>query len=155
MPYDDPDPTDPNVLVGVSLPADEEATREMAFAFAEEFAAIGFDEQRLMTLFRHSHYAGAHRAYRLLGEGEIRRIIQESLKVWGNYRVVVQDNEVRSGADELVQISSPEAARQGRRPGGIGTMSRGAQGNPAVFSPERGARAASEAKSRASTKDEE
>ena len=107
MPYNDPDPTDPNVLVGVSLPGDEEATREMAMAFAEEFAALGFDGKRLMNLFRRSQYAGAHRAYQLLGEEEIDRIIRGSLAVWGNYRVTVRDKEVSSADDELVQITVP------------------------------------------------
>lgn len=107
MPYDDPDPTDPNVLVGVSLPGSEEATREMAIAFAEEFAALGFDQDRLMSLFRRPHYAGAHRAYQLLGEKEIERIIRESLAVWGNYRVAIRDKEVSPASDELVQITVP------------------------------------------------
>ena len=35
MPYQDPDPTDPNMLVGVMLPADAEAMRDMAYVFAE------------------------------------------------------------------------------------------------------------------------
>ncbi len=39
MPYNDPDPTDPNVLVGVVLPADAEAMREMAID-VEEGAAL-------------------------------------------------------------------------------------------------------------------
>ena len=112
MPYDDPDPTDPNVLVGVSLPGGEEATREMAYAFAEEFAALGFDEDRLKSLFRRPHYAGAHRAYQLLGEEEIERIIRESLAVWGNYRVTVRDKESSSGNDELVQIDLPSQEKQ-------------------------------------------
>ncbi|MFQ5790640.1 MAG: hypothetical protein ACE5JI_09220 [Acidobacteriota bacterium] len=110
MPYGDPDPSDPNVLMGVSVPADEESTREMAIAFAEEFAALGFDEERLMNLFRRKHYAGAHRAYRMLGEAEIRIIIRESLAVWGNYRVVVQDapeSDSSQGVDPLVQIAVP------------------------------------------------
>jgi len=108
MPYDDPDPGDPNVLVGVSLPADEEATREMAIAFAEEFAALGFDEERLMSVFRRPHYAGAHRAFKLLGEAEIQRIVQEGLAVWGKYRVVVKDKEASPRTDDLVQISIRE-----------------------------------------------
>ena len=107
MPYDDPDPADPNVLVGVSLPGDEEATREMAYAFAEEFAALGFEGERLMNLFRRPHYAGPHRAYQLLGETEIARIIRESFAVWGNYRVSVRDKEDTSENDELVQIIVP------------------------------------------------
>ena len=91
MPYRDPDPSDPNVLVGVSLPGNEAATREMAYAFAEEFAALGFDEERVMDVFRRPHYAGAHRAFRLLGEEEIRRIVRDAQEVFGRWRVVVHD----------------------------------------------------------------
>ena len=43
MPYDDPDPTDPTLLVGVQLPADPAADLEMAYVFAEEFARMGMD----------------------------------------------------------------------------------------------------------------
>ena len=42
MPFKDPDPTDPNMLVGVLLPANAEATRDMAYVFAEEFARLGY-----------------------------------------------------------------------------------------------------------------
>jgi len=42
MPYDEPDLTDPQELVGVVLPADTEASREMAYVFAEEFARLGY-----------------------------------------------------------------------------------------------------------------
>ena len=40
MPYGDPDPSDPSVLVGVEVPADAGAMREMAWVFAEEFAGL-------------------------------------------------------------------------------------------------------------------
>ena len=97
MPYDDPDPEDPNVLVGVELPADAESTRQMAWAFAEEFAALGFDEERLLALFAQPFYAGAHQALRVLGAAEIRSIVTESLSVWGRYRVSVTDASVQPG----------------------------------------------------------
>ena len=42
MPFKEPDPTDPNMLVGVMLSADAEATRDMAYVFAEEFARLGY-----------------------------------------------------------------------------------------------------------------
>ena len=106
MPYREPDPSDPNVLVGVSLPGDEATTREMAVAFAEEFAALGFDEDRLMTLFRHPHYAGAHRAYRALGEETIRQVVREATNVWGRFRVVVRDKP----ADDRIQIDVPKSS---------------------------------------------
>ena len=110
MPYNEPDPSDPNVLVGVSLPGDEETTREMAHAFAEEFALLGFDEERLMGLFRRPHYEGAHRAYLLLGEEEIRTIVSEAASFFGRIRVVVRDQP--DGPDRkdrsLIQIETGE-----------------------------------------------
>ena len=96
MPYNDPDPQDPNVLVGVSVPATgdvEHTMREMAYAFAEEFAALGYGEPQLVSLFRRPFYAGAHRAFQVLGEVEISKIIRESLGAWGGYRVVVRDTK--------------------------------------------------------------
>jgi hypothetical protein len=107
MPYNEPDPTDPNVLVGVSLPGDEETTREMAAAFAEEFALLGFDEERLMSLFRRPHYEGAHRAYLLLGEEEIRKLVVEATKFFGRFRVVVHDRPDQK-ARNLIQIEAGE-----------------------------------------------
>ena len=100
MPYDDPDPEDPHVLVGVSLPADRESIREMAFAFAEEFAALGFDEARVLAMFRSPFYAGAHRALEVLGEPEILEIVHESQGVWGGCRVTVRDSGGRGSREE-------------------------------------------------------
>lgn len=101
MPYNDPDPTDPNILVGVELPAHAETTREMAYVFAEEFARLGFDKKNLMRIFKRPFYVGAHRAYLELGEGEIEKIIDECLAIWGRVRFKDQD------AIELIQIEGP------------------------------------------------
>ncbi len=87
MPFKDPDPTDPNMLVGVMLPADAEATRDMAYVFAEEFARMGYNREQLLWLFKNPFYGGAHGAYRALGEQETLAIIDECLNVWGNIRV--------------------------------------------------------------------
>ena len=107
MPYDDPKPDDPHLLVGVSLPGDEVATREMAEAFADEFAQLGFDRQRLLRLFSSPEYRGAHAARQLLGDAEITRIVVESLRAYGGRACAVLD------ADD----DEPEApgARRGRR----------------------------------------
>ena len=83
MPRGDPDPTDPTVLVGVELPADREAVRDMAWVFAEEFARMGFDGPRILALFRSPFYAGAHGALQVLGEPEITAIIEECVGVFG------------------------------------------------------------------------
>ena len=91
MPYDDPDPDDPHVLLGVSLPGDEHTTREMAEAFADEFAQMGFDRGRLLRLFASPFYAGAHAAFQLLGDVEIARIVDESLRAYGSGAYAVRD----------------------------------------------------------------
>jgi hypothetical protein len=91
MPFKDPDPTDPNMLVGVMLPAAAEATRDMAYVFAEEFARLGYTREQLLWLFKNPFYGGAHGAYRALGETETSSIIDECLAVWGNVTVTIQD----------------------------------------------------------------
>jgi hypothetical protein len=92
MPYDDPDPADPQMLVGVTLPGSAAATREMAETFADEFAQLGLDRDRILALYRQPFYAGAHQAWQHLGNEEIARIVDESLRVWGRYRFVVRDS---------------------------------------------------------------
>ena len=110
MPYNDPDPTDPSILIGVSLPTDADATTDMAYVFAEEFARMGYDAERLMGLFRNPFYGGAHAAYRRLGDGIVRRIVEECVEAWGSLRVVAQDS---GAADEeealLVQMEEMDA----------------------------------------------
>ncbi|HSE93025.1 MAG TPA: hypothetical protein VLF19_06940 [Methylomirabilota bacterium] len=82
MPYGEPDPGDPSVLVGVTLPAGAEAVRDMAWVFAEEFARLGYDARRILGLFRSPFYAGAHHALRALGETEVAAIIEECVSAW-------------------------------------------------------------------------
>jgi len=91
MPFKDPDPTDPNMLVGVMLQADAEATRDMAYVFAEEFARLGYSREQLLGLFKNPFYGGAHGAYRSLGESEILRIVDESVNVWGRVQFSILD----------------------------------------------------------------
>ncbi len=106
MPYGEPDPQDPHALIGVTVPGDRESMREMAATFAEEFAALGFDEAQLLNLFRKPQNAGAHRAWSVLGEVEVRRIISEALEIWGRFRFVVRDAEPQPAGSQkrLVQI---------------------------------------------------
>ncbi len=83
MPYKDPDPMDPNMLVGVELPANAETTEEMAYVFAEEFARMGFDKEKIMRLFSRPFYAGSHKAYQELGAEKVEKIVEECLEIWG------------------------------------------------------------------------
>ena len=91
MPYDDPDPQDPMMLVGVELPGGRAAQVEMARCIAEEYARMGFDEEQILGLFRRPFYAGAHQALKDQGEEEIRRMVTEAVAVWGRLRSVVRD----------------------------------------------------------------
>ena len=91
MPYDDPDPQDPMMLVGVALPADRAAQVEMAYAFAEEFARMGYGEPQILGLFRQPFYAGAHGAWRRLGEEQVTAIVREVTGAWGRVRLVDRD----------------------------------------------------------------
>ncbi len=91
MPFKDPDPTDPNMLVGVVLPADAEATREMAYVFAEEFARMGYTREQLLWLFKNPYYGGAHGAYQQLGEKQTLSIIDECITAWGGVKISFLD----------------------------------------------------------------
>lgn len=95
-----PHPDDPLELVGVALPADEESVREMAWTFAEEYAALGFDEERLWKLFRSPRYAGAHRAWQLLGDREVGRIVEESVGLFGRVRFVTRERGLENGSED-------------------------------------------------------
>ena len=108
MPLKDPDPTDPNMLVGVVLPADAEATRDMAYVFAEEFARLGYTRDQLLWLFKNPFYGGAHGAYRALGENETLAIIDECLNAWGQARFSILDFgfSIEEGDSE---ISGPQS----------------------------------------------
>lgn len=88
MPYDDPDPNDPTVLVGVMTPAEADTMTDMAYVFAEEFARLGYDRTHLLWLFKNPFYGGAHGAYQALGEEAIRVIIDECLAAWGRGRLI-------------------------------------------------------------------
>ena len=56
-PVKTPAPDDPNLLVGSEVPGGLDAVREMASAFAEEFARLGHDADRILGLFRNPFHA--------------------------------------------------------------------------------------------------
>jgi hypothetical protein len=101
MPHGRPDPADPNMLVGVRLPADEDGLHEMAYTFAEEFAALGHDQGRILRMFRNPRFGGPHAAYRELGEGVVLGIVAECARVFGRHRMVVRDAGPIDGSERL------------------------------------------------------
>lgn len=69
---------DPSELVGVSLPIvpDADAWEEMATAFIEEFALMGWGRERVVRLFANERFAGPHGAMRALGAERIRALVE-------------------------------------------------------------------------------
>jgi hypothetical protein len=88
MPYGDPDPSDPSMLVGVVAPGSPDTMREMAAVFAEEFARVGYGPSEILALFRNPFYAGAHAALRALGEPAVREIVDDAVRSWPAVRIV-------------------------------------------------------------------
>ncbi len=90
MPYGDPDDTDPMILNGVLLKEGEspplEAVRDMAECFIDEYARLGFDANRILHMFRTKGYAGPYMAAEILGETEIRELVDLVLARWGPRR---------------------------------------------------------------------
>ena len=109
MPYDDPEAEDPQELVGVELPGDEAVTREMAAAFADEFAQLGFTRAQILALYRKAEYAGAHRSWRLLGDDEVARLVDESLAVWGRFTCVVTESVDDDVEPEPLRLFRPRS----------------------------------------------
>jgi hypothetical protein len=125
MPFKDPDPTDPIMLVGVLLPADAEASRDMDYVFAEEFARMGYDRGQLLGLFKTPFYGGAHGAYQQLGETEILSIIDECLAVWGSVIFSILDFGFSIAKRRTLKFPIFPESKDGRKSKGSKTRGRG------------------------------
>ena len=95
MGYREPEASDPHELVGVVLPGDEASTREMAAAFAEEFARFGWQRERILAMFRNPAYRAANAALGTLGDEQIRSVVDEALALWGGMRVELKETPCR------------------------------------------------------------
>jgi hypothetical protein len=109
MPFDEPEFDDPHELHGVELPGDETVTFDMAAAFAEEFAQLGYTRPQILALFRKAEYSGAHRAWTLLGEVAIARLVDESVNVWGRFTRVVTDGADDDAATQPLRLVRPRS----------------------------------------------
>jgi hypothetical protein len=79
VPLRDPDAADPLELRGVAVPAGGEAHEEMVRAFALEYRRLGWGRDRILATCRSPFYASVHGAWRLLGEGRVRVLVDEAL----------------------------------------------------------------------------
>ncbi len=63
MPKDEFVDEDPLELVGMVMPGEAGQLERMAETIVEEYARMGWDEQRLFTLFIHPLFMATHRIY--------------------------------------------------------------------------------------------
>ena len=76
MPKDKFEQGDPFEIVGVVLPAMDDASLvAMACCFVEELARMGYRGEKLMRLFRDPFYQGPHAVYKAKGEAFVQALI--------------------------------------------------------------------------------
>ncbi len=81
MPMREADANDPMELVGVGLPVpNDQAMRDMAECFVEEFVRLGHTADEVMRMFQNPFYAGVHQTYRVLGEAHIGELIAKYIR---------------------------------------------------------------------------
>jgi hypothetical protein len=91
MPYRDPDPHDPHVLVGVSVAGAPDEGRTMARALAEEFVQLGYTREELLALFSNPFYRAPHGLWRALGREAIVSIVDEVVREWEGFAARVTE----------------------------------------------------------------
>ena len=69
---------DPFAFVPVAAEAEagRDHLREMALAFIVEFRRMGWDDARILALFRNPFYRGPHAVYAARGEGYLRALME-------------------------------------------------------------------------------
>lgn len=92
------EPDDPLALVGVAVPTDADALDEMARCLVEEYLREGWEEGRLLALFRDPFYRTPHMIYRARGEEYVRQLIEQVRARWGIWQTVVEEKEADGDA---------------------------------------------------------
>ena len=109
------EPTDPLGLVGTVVPGGD--VEFLARCFVEEYAALGYDGEQILELFRQPQYVGVHPVYRAKGEETVRALIAEILAECGVFRVtesIIQEPPPRRS--KLVQIEMPGTSDEDGQP---------------------------------------
>ncbi len=109
------EPTDPLDLVGTMVPGGD--VEFLARCFVEEYAAMGYDGEQILELFRQPQYVGVHPVYRAKGEGAVRALIEDVLAECGVFRVTESIiEELPPRRLKLVQIDMPGAPDEDGQP---------------------------------------
>ena len=74
------DPHDPFDLVGTPVPVEDghDSLAEMALCFVAEFVNMGWNDKKVMSMFKKSAYRGPHMVFRLKGEEYVRQLIEQA-----------------------------------------------------------------------------
>ncbi len=109
------EPTDPMDLVATMVPGGE--VDFLARCFVEEYAAMGYDGEQILELFRQPQYVGVHPVYRAKGEQAVRALIDEVLAECGVFRVSESTiEEPPPRRSKLIQIDIPGTPGKDGRP---------------------------------------
>ena len=91
MPKDEFVDEDPLELVGMVMPGEAGQLECMAETIVEEYARMGWDERRLMTLFVNTMFLATNRIYQQKGEEYVRDLLHRTC---AKYRFI--STEVRN-----------------------------------------------------------
>ena len=101
------EPDDPIEMVGMEIPGQsEEALRDMALCFAEEFAREGWSEEKLLAMFKNPFYAGPYLAWKQKGDEFVISVIREAMNMWR------RSNKRRSAAWSSGTVRSARSIRR-------------------------------------------
>jgi hypothetical protein len=78
MPKDEFVDEDPLELVGMVLPGEVGQLERMAETIVEEYVRMGWDEQRLETLFVNPMFLATHRIYQQKGHAYVKSLVQQT-----------------------------------------------------------------------------
>ncbi len=106
MPHDEFVDEDPLGLVGMVMPGEEGQLEAMAECFVEEYARMGWNEARIMTLFTQPLFMATHRVYRLKGESYARELIH---KVCARYQPLLQHATAERSNSERLEETVPNS----------------------------------------------
>ena len=82
MPYDDPDVTDPMEFVGHALPGEPGGLERMAEDMIDEYVRFGFDQARILTMFRDPFFGFTHAVWRAKGDAWCAALVGEVASRW-------------------------------------------------------------------------
>jgi O-phosphoseryl-tRNA(Cys) synthetase len=73
---------DPMELIGIVMPGEPGQVEAMAECLVEEYARMGWSEEKLFTLFVNPMYMATYRIYRQFGEDYVQELINRTCDRW-------------------------------------------------------------------------